>query len=440
MKKVVVASVLAVATGIAFYLPAALALDDQSQGAQAGQITIKDPAEYNAYTNAVGQSSPAAKAAAIEQFLQQYPNSVVKEDMLQQLMAAYEQAGQADKELDAANRLLQLNPNSIRALTIVVYMEKKQTSDQAKLDDAAAKARTALAAPKPPALSDADYQKLKAATSPIFYDAEAVDASAKKDYKSAIEAYTNELKAYSDPAQTQTGPGLLATYNLGNAYVSEDPKDLVNGIWFLTRAATFAPAGYKDQILKAATYWYKKYHCAQSDAACMANPDGFAQIQTLTQTNLFPPDSYKPVAAPPPPSPQDLAHQAVASTPDLKTLALADKEFILANGSPDDAGKVWDVLKDVTAEVPGVVISATADSVQLAVSDDAKQSQKADFTINMKTPLKDIPQTGTEVKLIGTFDSYTQNPLMIILKDGEPPAAPKKPAAHHARRPSGRSH
>jgi hypothetical protein len=431
MKKVVVASVLAVATGIANYLPAALALeDDQSQGAQSGQITIKDPAEYNAYTNAVGQSSPAAKASAIEQFLQQYPNSVVKEEMLEQLMAAYEQAGQADKELDAANRLLQVNPNNVRALTIVIYMEKKQTSDPTKLSDAAAKAKTALAAPKPPALSDADYQKLKAATTPIFYDAIAADAAARKDYKAAIDAYTNELKSYTDPAQTQSGPGLLATYNLGNAYVSEDPKDLVNGIWFLTRAAQFAPAGYKDQIEKAAEYWYKKYH---------GGMDGFDQIKTLTQTNLFPPDSYKPVAAPPPPSPQELAHQAVTSTPDLKSLALADKEFILANGSPEDAGKVWDVLKGVTAEVPGTVISAAPDSVQLAVSDDAKAAQKADFTINMKTPLKEVPQAGAQVKYIGTFDSYTQNPPMIILKDGEAPAPAKKaPATHRpTHRPSG---
>ncbi|HMD21310.1 MAG TPA: hypothetical protein VKH40_13370 [Alloacidobacterium sp.] len=430
MKKVVVASVLAVATGTAYYLPAALALaDDQSQGAQSSQITIKDPAEYNAYTNAVGQSSPAAKASAIEQFLTQYPNSSVKEEMLEQLMAAYEQAGQADKEVDAANRLLQVNPNNLRALTIVVYMEKKQTSDQAKLDDAAAKAKTALAAPKPPALSASDYQKLKAATTPIFEDAIAVDAAAKKDYKNAIDAYTAELKAY-DPAQTQAGPGLLATYNLGNAYVSEDPKDLVNGVWFLTRAAQFAPAGYKDQIEKAAEYWYKKYH---------GGMDGFDQVKTLTQANLFPPDSYKPVAAPPPPSPQDLAHQAVTSTPDLKTLALADKEFILANGTTEDAGKVWDVLKDVTAEVPGTIVSATANSVQLAVSEDAKASQKADFTINMKSPLKEVPQPGTQVKYTATFDSYTQNPPMIIMKDGEPPAPAKKPAAkrpvHH---PSGR--
>ena len=31
---------------------------------------IKDPAEYNAYVNAVQQSDPAAKAQAIEAFLQ----------------------------------------------------------------------------------------------------------------------------------------------------------------------------------------------------------------------------------------------------------------------------------------------------------------------------------------------------------------------------------
>jgi hypothetical protein len=432
--------VLAVATGVAYYLPAALALDDgQSQGAQSNQITIKDPAEYNAYTNAVGQSSPAAKSAAIEQFLQQYPDSVVKEEMLEQLLGAYQQAGDANKTLDAAKRLLAVNPNNLRALAIVVYLEKSTAQgDQSKLDDAAAKAQQGLNAPKPTAMSDADYQKLKAATTPILEDAIATDANAKKDYKSAIDAYTAELKSYTDPTQTQAGPGLLATYNLGNAYVSADPKDLVNGVWFLTRAAQFAPAGYKDQIEKAAEYWYKKYHCAQSDSACQTNLDGYAAIQQLAKANLFPPDSYKPVAAPPPPSPQDLAHQAVTSTPDLKSLALADKEFILANGTPDDAGKVWAVLKDVTAEVPGTVVSATADSVQLAVSDDAKQSQKADFTINMKTPLKDIPAVGSQVKFDGTFDSYTQNPPMIILKDGEAPAPAKKtPAKRPVHHPSG---
>src|SRR5579883_871579 len=437
MKKVVFASVLAVTAGAVPFVPAALALDDgqgQNQGAQQGTtITIKDPAEYNAYTNAVGQSSPAAKAAAIEQFLQQYPNSVVKEDMLEQLMAAYQQTGDVNKTLDAAKRLLAVNPNNVRALFFVAYLEKSTANgDQSKLDDAANKAQTALNAPKPEKLSDADYQKLKDTTTPILEDIIGADDVAKKDYKAAIEAYTAELKAYKDPAQTQSGPGLLATYNLGNAYLQQDPKDLVNGIWFLTRAAQFAQPPYKDQIEKAAEYWYKKYHCAQTDTNCQNTLDGYAAIQQLAKNNIFPPADYKPVPAPPPPSPQELAHNAVASTPDLKTLALGEKEFILANGSPEDAGKVWDVLKGQTVQVPGTVISATADSVQLAVSDDAKQSQKADFTINMKTPLKEVPQPNTQVTYIATFDSYTQNPLMITMKDGELPAPAKKTPARRA--------
>ena len=416
MKKVVFASMLVAASMVSVAAPYALA---QEQGSQSSQITIKDPAEYNAYTNAIGQSAPAAKAAAIESFLQQYPNSVVKQEMLEQLVGAYQATGDTAKTYDAAKRLLQVDPGNLRALTFVVYVEKAQANgDQAKLDDAAANAQRGLSATKPAALSQADFDKLKGVATPIFYNAIAADDLAKKDYKDAISALTSELKSEQAPQTTQQ-PSLADTYYLGTAYVQEDPKDLVNGIWFLARAAQYLPDPYKTTAEKAAEYWYNKYH---------GSMDGFPQIQQLAHDNVFPPDSYKPVPAPPPPSPQELAHNAVANTPDLKTLALTDKEFVLANGSPDDAQKVWAVLNGVTTEVPGTVVAATADSVQLAVSDDAKQSNKADFTINMKTPLKEVPTAGTNVTYIATFDSYTQNPPMIIMKDGGPKPPP---AVHH---------
>src|SRR5260221_6782875 len=78
---------------------------DQAQNstAQSGaqQKTIKDAAEYNAYISATGQTDPGAKAAALEAFVQQYPNSVVKEDALEGAMAAYQQAGNMGKVNDA---------------------------------------------------------------------------------------------------------------------------------------------------------------------------------------------------------------------------------------------------------------------------------------------------------------------------------------------------
>lgn len=420
MKKVFLASLLVVATVIPAVAPAAMAQESSQQS----QITIKDPAEYNAYTNAIGQSTPAAKAAAIESFLQQYPNSVVKHQMLEQLVSAYQATGDTAKTYGAAKQLLQVDPENLRALTFVVYVEKAQANgDQAKLDEAATLARKGLTATKPADMPQADFDKLKAVAEPIFYSAIAADDLAKKDYTAEIADITAELKALP-PAQTTQQPTLADTYYLGNAYVQENPKDLVNGIWFLARAAQYLPEPYKDQAEKAAEYWYNKYH---------GSMDGFDAIKQLAHDNVFPPDTYKPTPAPPPPSPQELAHTAVMNTPDLKTLALTDKEFILANGSTDDAQKVWAVLDGVTAEVPGTVVAATADSVQLAVSDDAKQSQKADFTINMKKPLKDIPAAGTNVTYIATFDSYTQTPPMIILKDGELKPV-KKPVVRHTTR------
>jgi hypothetical protein len=421
MKKSVLASLLALAT----IFPGSVSMV-YGQGAQSGQITIKDPTEYNDYTNAVGAATPAAKAAAIETFLTKYPNSVVKNDMLEQLMAAYQQAGDLPKTLSTADRLLASDPGNLRALAISVYIEKSQAATkttpadaQPILDKAAAQAQTGLSATKSGNMSDADFQKLKTATAPIFDSAIAQDDENKKDFTGAIAAFTNELKAYPDPAQTQSGPGLNDTYLLGQAYAQQTPPDLKNAAWFLTRAAQFAPPQAKPQIEKAAEYFYNKYH---------GSMDGYPAIQTLAQANLFPPAEYNPTPAPPPPSPADLAAQTVSSTADLKTLSLSDKEFILFNGKPEDAQKVWDTMKGTRVQVPGMVISATADSVQLAVTEDNKQSKKADFTVNMKTPLKTVPTIGSTVTYDATFDSYVANPPMITLIDGEPPA--KAPAAH----------
>src|SRR5215472_8844880 len=93
-----------------------------AQAAPAAQKPqIKDPAEYNAYVNAIQQQDPNAKAQALEAFMQTYPNSVMKVDAAEQLMAAYQQAGNAQKMLDAANKVLQMDPNDVRALAILTY-------------------------------------------------------------------------------------------------------------------------------------------------------------------------------------------------------------------------------------------------------------------------------------------------------------------------------
>jgi hypothetical protein len=47
----------------------------------------------------------------------------------------------------------------------------------------------------------------------------------------------------------------------------------------------------------------------------------------------------------------------------------------------------------------------------------------------MKKPLTTPPAIGTMVNYDATFDSYSQNPKMITLINGTPPA-PEKPTRH----------
>src|SRR5438067_11083883 len=85
---------------------------------------IKDPAEYNSYISAIGMSNPAQKAQALEQFLQQYPNTVIKTDAQLQLMGAYQQANNATKAEHDEQRSLTADPNNVFALLFLTVSHR----------------------------------------------------------------------------------------------------------------------------------------------------------------------------------------------------------------------------------------------------------------------------------------------------------------------------
>jgi hypothetical protein len=422
MKKVVLASLLAVAGAV----PMTSALFAQ-QPTATGQVQMS-PEEYAAYNNANTQTTPAAKAAAFEAYLKAYPASGVKADVLNQILFADSQTGDQAATLGAADRLLAIDPNNLRALTFEVYYRRadadKLTDPAAKtaaLDTVATYAQKGLNTAKPTGMSDDDFAKLKKATAPTFLSAVADDDLTKKDNASAITALKSEVDG-DEPDTEHASPVLQDVYVLAQAYYTSTPPDFLNCAWYATRAAFFAPDAYKPTIQPLATYCYKKFH---------GSADGYDAMQTAVKTNLDPPAGF---VVTPAPKPEDIVAKVIATTPDLATLAISDKEYILQYGKPADADKVFDTIKGKSVELPGLtVIAATADSLQVAVSDDAVQSKTADFTFTMKEPLKTIPAVGDKITLDGTYASYTQSPLMITMSDGAV-VAPKKPAApvHHA--------
>jgi hypothetical protein len=132
MKKLVFASVLALASVSLVSAPMLRAQDS---------IVIKDPAEFNTYQMATSQADPKAKAVALESFLKAYPQSVVKNAVLDSLIDTYQSLQDADKTLSAASRLLQVDPSNMKAIFMSVLIKKSQcaksTQDAQTCDDAA---------------------------------------------------------------------------------------------------------------------------------------------------------------------------------------------------------------------------------------------------------------------------------------------------------------
>jgi len=218
MRKVLVTIVLALIT-------AAMA---QGQAATE-QKQIKDPAEYNAYIAALNTTDPAAKGAAMEAFVKQYPQSIVKSDALDQAMASYQAANNLGKVEELAGQILQLNENNIRALAVMTAISRSKATggDAAAAKVASTDCQRGLQAlpswSKEQGMSDADFTKMRTQMSWIFNGACGFSALQAKDYPSAQKFFKESLRI--DPTNMQD------TYQLSVAQLEMNPLDL-QGLWY----------------------------------------------------------------------------------------------------------------------------------------------------------------------------------------------------------------
>jgi tetratricopeptide (TPR) repeat protein len=440
MKRVLVTFVLALTAGAMTFAqqPTAPASPQgeppaAQQNTPTSQKVIKDPAEYNAYITALNTTDPAAKAAAMEAFVTQYPNSIVKVDALEQAMAAYQQSQNQAKVEDTAKRILQINPNNVRALAIVTFIDRAKASAgnnpqalQSTCSESDAGIKALPTWQKPEGTTDADFEKLKTQMSNIFEGAAGFCALQAKNYAVAQEHYAKSLQT--------DGNNFGDTFQLAVAELESNPP-VMNGYWHCARAINLAQSQNNAPGAQSINSYCKaKYHNYHG------NDQGWDEFAKQYGAATAPPANIAQLITPKPTA-CDLAVQAVKEN-DITQLSFGDKEFILQQkgcspAGTDAADKVWQSIQDLQKggqaklKIPVKVIAATTDSIDAAITDDNQQANKADIHVVMEKPVTKPPAAGTMTDIIGIITSYTPNPFMFTMEKGELPAAKKAPV-HHA--------
>jgi hypothetical protein len=386
---------------------------------------IKDPAEYNAYVGAIQQKDDAAKISGLEAFLAQYPNSVMKEDALETLMVSYQKTNNQAKMLDAAQRILQANPNNLRALALLAYIKRAQAEAgqdaQNNLTQGAQYGDRGLqalqTAPKPDGTSDADFTKMKTQMSAIFNGTSGMAALQAKNYPVAQQRLRAAVEA--DPND------LHNVYPLALADLTGTPPNPVDGLFFIARAANLAAGSPgQAQIESYGKSQYTKYH---------GSDQGWTDVEAQAKANPLPPAGFTVTQYVPPTPAQQAADLAKTKAP--KDMSFAEWELVLSAGAPADADKVWSAIKGVPLQMEGTVIKASPTELQIAASQDDIDQKRADVIVTMggTIPAKMMPQEASTLDFEGTPLSYTPSPFLMTMEKGAlltkaPP--PKKPVHH----------
>ena len=384
------------------------------------QKTIKDPAEYNDYMSALNITNSAGKAAAMEAFASKYPASVVRVDALEQAMAAYQDAMNAQKVELMASQLLEIDPGNIRALAVATAFARSEANsgNAVKLKETCANSQKGIQAlpswPRPEGTSEAEFATVRNQMAQIFYGAAGFCALQDKDYATASANYLKAMELEPNDFQN--------AFQLSIAKLEQNPLDPV-GFWYCGKAVNTALGQKNEEGLQSITGYCKaKYHNYHG------SNDGWDKIVAASRGEVAPPEGFAATIKKKPTS-AELACQVVAGN-QIIDLSFSDMEFILQqrDAAPcnlEAANKIWAAIQEMEKQgqarlkIPGMVISAAKDALELAITEENQQAKMADLKVSLEKPLLKLPASGTMINIIGVITKYELNPFFFIMTQGK---------------------
>lgn len=400
----------------------ALALVVATTGVTCAQTApvVQNPAEQAAYNKALAIKDATQRAQAMEIFLAWYPNSVLRTDAYEQTMAAWQSAGSPAKADATAAKLLQIDPDNVRALANRAYVGRTRamSGEPDALAPAVEASRRGVAAlakwSKPDGISDSDFSRTKMQMFAIFDGTLGFAALQAKDYEKARAYYLEAVGVEPD--------NLADVYQLAVSQLELQPSDPL-GFWYGARAVAIARAAKSDQAASGIENYvrsrYQRYHGSE---------DGWDKVVAAVATGQkTPPDGFaKSIMRAL--SPAEAAVQAVADN-DPASLSYAEWEFVLSHREDSEANrmaaeKVWRTIADKQKDgsrlkIPVKVISATPDRIEAAISEENQASNTADLNVALARPLSPLPAVGAMISIVGTLSDYRARPFLFSMTKAE---------------------
>ncbi|HTW81625.1 MAG TPA: hypothetical protein VME23_18910 [Terracidiphilus sp.] len=240
---------------------------------------MKNHAEYEAYTSAVKIADPSARATALEAFAQKYPQSVAVAQALTEALAAWQEAGNRDQVVDTAKRLLVVEPTNIRAMAIVVALDRAKAAQLDHVDAGlmneicqfSASGLNELSIWRMPAgMTAAQFAAMRNGMTVIFNGGAGTCALSQNDVAKARETLSAAVALDSTDLQS--------LWQLSIIDLESSPVD-ANGFWYCARAIAIARRGQNQPAAETATgYCNRKY------TAYHGSPDGWDPILVAAQS------------------------------------------------------------------------------------------------------------------------------------------------------------
>jgi tetratricopeptide (TPR) repeat protein len=409
----------AVSRWIVVLLSLVLAVASLGAAAQ-NRASFANPAEYDNFQAALNTRDPARRATAMEVFVAWYPNSILRIEALEHAMAAWTLAKEPAKADFIAGKLLQLDPDNVRALASRVYAGRTRAlqGDKAATAPMAADAERGLAAlarwQKPASMDAAAFARTREQMSAVFNGALGYAALQARDFDRARRHYRESVAAEPDNLQD--------VYQLSVAQLEGTPLDAL-GFWFAARAIAIARSARNDtaaaDIDRYVRSRYRIYRGSE---------EGWDELLARVVAGERAPPGGFVKSIPRALTPAELAVQLVEDNEpgSLKVkdwaLVLRHRDATPANRTAAD--RLWQAIVDkqqggTRLKIPVKVIAATPDIIEAAITDEAEAGNVADLRIVMARPLAPLPAVGARIAIVGTLSEYRPQPFLFTMTRGE---------------------